>query len=129
MENSNLKKLTFAGFLVSIGIVFGDIGTSPLYTYKAIIGDRPITELLALGGVSCIFWTLFFQTTIKYVFITRRSDNHGEGGLFSLYTLIRRYKKWLLFPALAGGSFLLADSIITPPISVSSAIEGLKPAN
>src|ERR1017187_2460572 len=127
MENNNLKKLTYAGFLVSIGIVFGDIGTSPLYTFTAIIGDRTVTELLALGSVSCIFWTLCFQTTLKYVFITLRADNNGEGGIFSLYTLIRRYKKWLLFPALAGGSFLLADSIITPPISVSSAIEGLKP--
>ncbi len=129
MEKTQLEKLTFAGFLVSIGIVFGDIGTSPLYTYKAILEDRAVTELLALGGVSCIFWTLFFQTTIKYVFITLRADNNGEGGIFSLYTLIRRYKKWLLFPALAGGSFLLADSIITPPISISSAIEGLRPAN
>jgi KUP system potassium uptake protein len=127
MENSNLKKLSYAGFLVSIGIVFGDIGTSPLYTYTAIIGNRTVTELLALGSVSCIFWTLCFQTTLKYVFITLRADNNGEGGIFSLYTLIRRYKRWLLYPALAGGSFLLADSIITPPISVSSAIEGLKP--
>jgi KUP system potassium uptake protein len=128
MENNNLKNLTFAGFLIAIGIVFGDIGTSPLYTYTAIIGSRPITELIALGGVSAIFWTLTFQTTIKYVFITLRADNKGEGGIFSLYTLIRRYKRWLLFPAIAGGSFLLADSIITPPISVSSAIEGLKPS-
>ena len=129
MEKSNLQKLTYAGFLVSIGIVFGDIGTSPLYTYTAIIGSQTITEIIALGGVSAIFWTLFFQTTIKYVFITLRADNNGEGGIFSLYTLIRRYKKWLLIPAIAGGSFLLADSIITPPISVSSAIEGLKPSN
>ena len=127
MENNNLKNLTFAGFLVSIGIVFGDIGTSPLYTYTAIIGNQTITELLALGGVSAIFWTLFFQTTIKYVFITLRADNNGEGGIFSLYTLIRKYHRWLVFPAIAGGSFLLADSIITPPISVSSAMEGLKP--
>ncbi len=128
MENSQLNKLSYAGFLVSIGIVFGDIGTSPLYTFNAIIADRTVTELLALGSVSAIFWTLLFQTTIKYVFITLRADNNGEGGIFSLYTLIRRYKKWLLFPALAGGSFLLADSVITPPISVSSAIEGLKPS-
>ena len=128
MDKKNITDLSFAGFLVSIGIVFGDIGTSPLYTYKAILEDRPVTELLALGGASCIFWTLFFQTTIKYVFITLRADNNGEGGIFSLYTLIRRYRRWLLFPALAGGSFLLADSIITPPISVSSAIEGLKPS-
>ena len=127
MSTINLKKLTYAGFLVSIGIVFGDIGTSPLYTYTAIIGDQTITELLALGGVSAIFWTLTFQTTVMYVFITLRADNKGEGGIFSLYTLIRKYRRWLLFPAIAGGSFLLADSIITPPISVSSAMEGLKP--
>ncbi|MFO0323233.1 MAG: KUP/HAK/KT family potassium transporter [Bacteroidota bacterium] len=127
MSTIDLKKLTYAGFLVSIGIVFGDIGTSPLYTYTAIIGDQTITELLALGGVSAIFWTLTFQTTVKYVFITLRADNKGEGGIFSLYTLIRKYRRWLLFPAIAGGSFLLADSIITPPISVSSAMEGLKP--
>lgn len=128
MKHLDLQKLTFAGFLVSIGIVFGDIGTSPLYTYTAIIGTQTITELLALGGVSAIFWTLTFQTTLKYVFITLRADNKGEGGIFSLYTLIRKYKRWLLFPAIAGGSFLLADSIITPPISVSSAMEGLKPS-
>jgi KUP system potassium uptake protein len=127
MKNNHFEKLTFAGFLVSIGIVFGDIGTSPLYTYTAIIGNQKITELLALGGVSAIFWTLTFQTTLKYVLITLRADNKGEGGIFSLYTLIRKYRKWLLFPAIAGGSFLLADSIITPPISVSSAMEGLKP--
>ena len=129
MEKNNLNKLSTAGFLISIGIVFGDIGTSPLYTYQAIIGSHVVTELIALGGVSAIFWTLFFQTTVKYVFITLRADNKGEGGIFSLYTLIRKYRKWLLFPAIAGGSFLLADSIITPPISVSSAIEGLKPGN
>jgi KUP system potassium uptake protein len=128
MNKDTLQKLTFAGFLVSIGIVFGDIGTSPLYTYTAIIGSQPVTELLALGGASAIFWTLTFQTTIKYIFITLRADNKGEGGIFSLYTLIRRYARWLLIPAIAGGSFLLADSIITPPISVSSAIEGLKPS-
>lgn len=125
--NINLKKFSYAGFLVSIGIVFGDIGTSPLYTYSAIIGEQTITDLLAFGGVSAIFWTLTFQTTVKYIFITLRADNNGEGGIFSLYTLIRKYRRWLLFPAIAGGSFLLADSIITPPISVSSAIEGLKP--
>ena len=127
MSQVNLQKLSFAGFLVSIGIVFGDIGTSPLYTYSAIIGTQTITELLALGGVSAIFWTLFFQTTVKYVFITLRADNKGEGGIFSLYTQIRKYRKWLLIPAILGGSFLLADSIITPPISVSSAMEGLRP--
>lgn len=126
MSHIDIKKLSFAGFLVSVGIVFGDIGTSPLYTYSAILGKAPITELVALGGVSAIFWTLTFQTTIKYVLITLKADNNGEGGIFSLYTLIRRHRRWLLFPALAGGAFLLADSIITPPISVSSAIEGLE---
>ena len=113
--------------MVAVGIVFGDIGTSPLYTYRAIIEDRVVDETLALGGVSAIFWTLTFQTTLKYVLLTLRADNNGEGGIFSLYTLIRRYAKWLLFPAIAGGGFLIADSIITPPISVSSAIEGLLP--
>jgi KUP system potassium uptake protein len=121
-----LDQFTWAGVLISIGIVFGDIGTSPLYTYKAIIQGRTVDEMLALGGVSAIFWTLTFQTTLKYIFITLRADNQGEGGIFSLYTLIRRYAKWLMIPAIVGGSFLLADSLITPPISVSSAIEGLR---
>ena len=125
--HSSLDKMSAAGLLVAIGIVFGDIGTSPLYTYRAIIEERTVTETLALGGASAIFWTLTFQTTLKYVLITLRADNNGEGGIFSLYALIRRYAKWLLFPAIAGGSFLIADSIITPPISVSSAIEGLLP--
>src|ERR1017187_2601239 len=126
MENNNLKKLTYAGFLVSIGIVFGDIGTSPLYTFTAIIGDRTVTELLALGSVSCIFWTLTFQTTLKYVFITMRADNNGEGGIFSLYALIRKNANWLIWPAVIGASFMIADSLITPPISVTSAVEGLR---
>ena len=127
MTKSNLQKLTGAGMLVAIGIVFGDIGTSPLYTFKAIIKENPINELMVLGSLSCIFWTLTLQTTIKYVIITLRADNNGEGGILALYALIRKYgKKWLLFPAIAGASFLLADGIITPPISVSSAIEGLK---
>src|ERR1017187_9678555 len=126
MENNNLKKLTYAGFLVSIGIVFGDIGTSPLYTFTAIIGDRTVTELLALGSVSAIFWTLTFQTTLKYVFITMRADNNGEGGIFSLFALIRRHARWLIWPAIIGASFMIADSLITPPISVTSAIEGLR---
>ncbi len=126
-HSKNIDKMTAAGLLVAVGIVFGDIGTSPLYTYRAIIEDRVVDETLALGGVSAIFWTLTFQTTLKYVLLTLRADNNGEGGIFSLYTLIRRYARWLLFPAIAGGGFLIADSIITPPISVSSAIEGLLP--
>lgn len=125
-DSLNIKKLTRAGFLISVGIVYGDIGTSPLYTFKAIIQQTPINAALILGSVSAIFWTLTFQTTFKYVFITLKADNRGEGGIFSLYTLIRRYVKWLMIPALLGGSFLIADSIITPPISVASAIEGLR---
>ncbi len=123
----DIDKVTFAGLLVTLGIVFGDIGTSPLYTMSAVIGTRTIVPELALGGFSAVFWTLTFLTTIKYVLIALRADNSGEGGIFSLYTLIKRYSgKWLLYPAIIGGAFLLADGIITPPISVSSAIEGLR---
>jgi KUP system potassium uptake protein len=121
------KKITAAGILIATGIVFGDIGTSPLYTLNAVFHDRVITEDVALGALSAIFWTLFFQTTLKYVIITLQADNKGEGGIFSLYALIRRFwGKWLIIPAMAGGAFLMADGIITPPISVASAIEGLQ---
>ncbi|MDZ4838986.1 MAG: KUP/HAK/KT family potassium transporter [Bacteroidota bacterium] len=121
-----LNKLSAAGVLISLGIVFGDIGTSPLYVMKAIMGSTPIHTDLILGGISAVFWTLTLQTTLKYVFLTLRADNRGEGGILSLYALVRRYKKWLVIPAIIGGSTLLADGIITPPISVTSAIEGLK---
>jgi KUP system potassium uptake protein len=121
------KRVTGAGLLIAVGIVFGDIGTSPLYTLNAIFHGRQVTEDVALGAFSAIFWTLFFQTTLKYVIITLQADNKGEGGILSLYALIRRYwGRWLMIPAMAGGAFLLADGIITPPISVSSAIEGLR---
>ncbi len=119
-------KLSTAGLLVTLGIIFGDIGTSPLYVLSAIVGKEKITEDIILGGISCIFWTLTLQTTIKYVILTLRADNNGEGGIFSLYALIRKAKvRWLIFPAIIGGCTLLADGIITPPISVSSAVEGL----
>lgn len=124
--NLSKKNLTAAGLLVTLGIIYGDIGTSPLYVLRAVIGPRPVSELLVLGGVSCIFWTLTLQTTLKYIFLTLEADNHGEGGIFSLYALIRRYGKWLAWPAIIGAGTLLADGIITPPISVSSAIEGLQ---
>ena len=121
------KRITGAGALIAIGIVFGDIGTSPLYTLHAVFHDRIIKESVALGTLSAIFWTLLFQTTVKYIIITLQADNNGEGGIFSLYALIRRYwGKWLIFPAMTGAAFLIADGIITPPISVSSAIEGLQ---
>jgi KUP system potassium uptake protein len=123
--HKNLHKLSGAGLLISLGIIYGDIGTSPLYVFKAIIGDQTITSDLILGGLSCIFWTLTLQTTIKYVLITLQADNKGEGGIFSLYSLVKRKAKWLVIPAMIGGAALLADGIITPPITVSAAIEGL----
>lgn len=120
------SKVTFGGLLVTLGIIFGDIGTSPLYVLKAIMGDDPISSDTVLGGLSCIIWTLTLQTSIKYVVFTLKADNKGEGGIFALYTLVKKTKiKWLLYPALIGGSAVLAEGIITPPISVSSAIEGL----
>jgi KUP system potassium uptake protein len=125
-NNKNLHKLSAAGLLISLGIIYGDIGTSPLYVFKAIISDRIITTDLILGGLSCIFWTLTLQTTIKYVIITLRADNKGEGGILSLYSLVKKKGKWLVIPAMIGGSALLADGMITPPITVSAAIEGLR---
>lgn len=124
-NHKHLHKLSAAGLLITLGIIYGDIGTSPLYVFKAIIGSRQITADLILGGLSLIFWTLTLQTTIKYVIITLRADNKGEGGIFSLYSLVKRRAKWLIFPAMVGGCALLADGIITPPITISSAIEGL----
>ncbi len=121
-----LQRVTTAGFLITIGIIFGDIGTSPLYVLRAIVGDNVISEQLILGAISCVFWTLTLQTTIKYVVFTLRADNKGEGGIFSLYALLRRYRsRFLTIAAMVGGSALLADGLITPPISISSAIEGL----
>jgi KUP system potassium uptake protein len=124
--NKDIQKLTGAGLLISLGIIYGDIGTSPLYVFKAIVGEQRITDVLVLGGVSCIVWTLTLQTTLKYVIVTLRADNKGEGGIFSLFSLVRRRAPWLIVPAVIGGCALLADGIITPPISVSSAIEGLE---
>lgn len=121
----SLNRITIASLLVALGIIYGDIGTSPLYALKAVIGDRSINNVLVYGGVSCIFWTLVFQTTIKYILLTLRADNQGEGGVFSLYALVKRYGKWLAIPTILGATTLLADGIITPPISVASAIEGL----
>ncbi len=125
-NHNNFNKLSAAGVLISLGIIYGDIGTSPLYVFKAIIGDRVISKELILGGLSCVFWTLTLQTTIKYVIITLKADNKGEGGIFSLYSLVKRRAKWLVIPAIIGGCALLADGIITPPITISAAIEGLE---
>jgi KUP system potassium uptake protein len=120
------SKVSAAGLLIALGIIYGDIGTSPLYVLKAVAGDHPIEAEVVLGGLSCIFWTLTLLTTIKYVFLTLRADNRGEGGIFALYALVRKNARWLLIPAILGGSALLADGIITPPISVASAVEGIR---
>jgi KUP system potassium uptake protein len=117
--------ITGAGLLIALGIIYGDIGTSPLYVMKAIVPGM-IKQGLVLGGISCVLWTLTLQTTIKYVLLTLNADNNGEGGIFSLYALVRRRGAWLSAVAIIGGAALLADGVITPPISVSSAIEGLK---
>jgi KUP system potassium uptake protein len=121
------SKLTLGGLLISLGIIYGDIGTSPLYVMKAIIGTHIIEADVILGGISAVFWTLTLQTTLKYVLMTLSADNHGEGGIFALYALVKKTKiQWLIIPAIIGGSALLADGIITPPVSVSSAVEGIK---
>ena len=125
MSKQNLKVLSGAGVLVTLGIIFGDIGTSPLYVLSAVMGQNKVSEILVYGGLSCIFWTLTLQTTFKYIFLTLQADNKGEGGIFSLYALVRKRAKWLMLPAIIGAGTLLADGIITPPISVSSAVEGL----
>lgn len=119
------RPLTTAGILIALGIIYGDIGTSPLYVFKAIVGQDAISETLVYGGLSCVFWTLTLQTTIKYVIITLRADNKGEGGILSLFSLVRKNGKWIILPAMLGGAALLADGMITPAITISSAIEGL----
>ncbi|MFC4232981.1 KUP/HAK/KT family potassium transporter [Parasediminibacterium paludis] len=124
--SKHINKVSAAGLVIALGIIYGDIGTSPLYVLNSIINGRHISEDLILGALSCIIWTLTLQTTVKYVILTLKADNRGEGGIFSLYALVRRRKKWLVIPAMIGGAALLADGIITPPISVTSAVEGLR---
>ena len=121
-----INKVSAAGLLIALGIIYGDIGTSPLYVFNAIVKNKVIDDLLIVGSLSCIIWTLTIQTTIKYVWLVLRADNRGEGGIFALYALVRRQKRWLIIPAIIGGAALLADGIITPPISITSAIEGLR---
>lgn len=126
MLKTHHNKATPAGLLIALGIIYGDIGTSPLYTFQTILTEAGrIDDSLVFGAISCVFWTLTLQTTFKYVIMTLRADNHGEGGVFSLYALVRRYGKSLVYPAIIGAGTLLADGIITPPISITSAIEGL----
>jgi len=119
--------LSAGGVLISLGIIYGDIGTSPLYVFRAIAGQHELSETLILGGLSCVFWTLTLVTTIKYIYMALNADNKGEGGIFALYALVRRYKAgWVVYPAIIGCATLIADGFITPAISVSSAVEGLK---
>jgi KUP system potassium uptake protein len=123
-------KFSAAGILVTLGIVFGDIGTSPLYVIKSVIREGfPIETDLVVGILSCVIWTLTIQTTVKYVIITLRADNKGEGGIFSLFALLRKSKQWVYILAIIGGSALLADGVITPSITVVSSIEGLRLIN
>jgi KUP system potassium uptake protein len=126
-EHHSHSKATAAGLLIALGIIYGDIGTSPLYVMEAIIKEtkHTIDPVVILGALSCVFWTLTLQTTFKYVVLILRADNKGEGGIFALYALVRRHARWLTIPAMIGGATLLADGIITPPISISSAVEGL----
>ena len=123
------KKVTAAGILVTLGIIYGEIGTSPLYVMSAIIGDHAIDEDLVLGGLSCVFWTLTILTTFKYITLTLRADNKGEGGILALYALQRKKKNSLYLFAMIGGAALLADGVITPAITITSAIEGLRMVN
>lgn len=127
---SQNKKSFLWGYLITLGIVYGDIGTSPLYVMNALISDaggvKYLTKDYILGGLSLIFWTLMLMTTVKYVLIVLKADNHGEGGIFSLYSLVKNVKAWLIIPALIGGAALLADGTLTPAVTITSAIEGLK---
>lgn len=124
------SSLSTLGMLITLGIVYGDIGTSPLYVMNSIIGDAgtmaDINQEYVLGSVSLIFWTLMLITTLKYVLIAMKADNNHEGGIFALYALVKTDKKWLLIPALIGGSALLADGTLTPAVTVTSAMEGVK---
>lgn len=126
-SHSRKHALSVAGVLVSLGIIYGDIGTSPIYTFRFIVGNNPVSEELIFGGLSCVFWTLTIITSIKYVYLALSADNKGEGGIFALYALVRRYKaSWVIFPAIIGCCTLIADGFITPAMSVTSAVEGLK---
>src|SRR5688572_9786578 len=126
-HNKHTTPLSAAGVLISLGIIYGDIGTSPIYTFRFIVGTHQISEELIFGGLSCVFWTLTMITTVKDVYLALSADNKGEGGIFALYALVRRYKAgWVIFPAIIGCATLISDGFITPAMSVTSAIEGLR---
>ena len=127
-DGSSLRRITLAGMLVTVGIVFGDIGTSPLYVMKAIVGVNPGYDAdYIIGAISCVIWTLTLQTTVKYVLIALRADNQGEGGILALFALLRRQPRgWLYIVAAVGAAMLVADGVITPAITVTTAVEGLR---
>jgi len=126
-SQSRKHTLSAAGVLVAMGIIYGDIGTSPIYTLRFIVGHRVVSEELILGGLSLVFWTLTIITTIKYVYLALSADNKGEGGIFALYALVRKYRaSWVIFPAIIGCCTLIADGFMTPAMSVTSAVEGIK---
>lgn len=130
LDQSIHSKIKMGGILVTLGVVYGDIGTSPLYVMKSVLngngGIANVSENFIIGTLSLVFWTLTILTTIKYVLLTLNADNNGEGGIFSLFTLVRKRSKWLVIPAMIGGSALLADGMLTPAVTVTSAVEGLK---
>ena len=126
-QSQHTPRFSAGGMLVSLGIIYGDIGTSPLYVLTAIIGSREISRELVLGGLSCVFWTLILITTVKYIYLALNADNKGEGGIFALYALVRKYKAgWVVYPAIIGCATLIADGFLTPAISIASAVEGLR---
>ncbi|MFM7473221.1 MAG: KUP/HAK/KT family potassium transporter, partial [Crocinitomicaceae bacterium] len=129
--SDSAHRISLAGILITTGIVFGDIGTSPLYVFQAITdGGRNISEAFILGGLSCVIWTLILLATFKYIFFALNADNKGEGGIFALYALLREKNyKWVVIPALIGCATLISDGFITPAISISSAVEGLNNVN
>ena len=129
-SQKGIERVSAAGVIVTLGIIFGDLGTSPLYVVKAILSGAPsISELFILGGLSCVFWTLTLQTTVKYIIITLKADNKGEGGIFALFALIRKRARWAYLIAMIGGCTLLSDGVITPAITIVSAVEGLLNVN
>lgn len=129
-KTKNKNKLSFAMLLVTIGIVYGDIGTSPMYVMKSIIegngGLAHTSPELVIGSLSLVIWTITLLTTIKHVIIAMRANNHGEGGIFALYALVRGCGRWLIFPAMIGGAAMLADGVLTPAVTVTTAVEGLR---
>ena len=128
VEKSHVK-FGIIGIIITMGIVYGDIGTSPLYVMNALIDGTRNTPDFIIGAISCVIWTLTFQTTIKYVLITLKADNNGEGGIFSLYALLRRKRKFVYVFAIIGGATFLANGVLTPSITITSAIEGLRIIN